>query len=320
MTVKANILVTCANRKAVPTAPELMLRAISGDDLEDRARVWTQLLDRSEAPTSPACDLYAGDHWQIVRSLEATAKAADVEVTVWISSAGYGLVPLCASLRSYAATFSSGHSDSVVFRSKHFHPKVIRRNWWSALSRWPGPGRSVRTLTDLARQSPGTPLLVAASPPYLDAMAADLEGAASVLDDGRLAIFCGGDWSIPALQTCLVPCDARLQSRLGGARTSLNVRCVRHALAGAKGDLSRLTVPKLSQSFASLLRGKAAPQPAGRSAQSDEEVLSYVRAALDSEPELSATRLLCRLRASGRACEQSRFGRLFRQARGVTHG
>lgn len=319
--MKTNILVTCANRKAVPTAPELMLRAISGDDLEGRARVWTQVLDRSKAPTSRACELYAGDHWQIVRSLEATGKAAGVEVTVWISSAGYGLVPLCAPLRSYAATFSSGHSDSVVLFSKTLSHKAIRRNWWSAISRWPGPCKSVRTLTDLARQSPDTPLLVAASPPYLDAMSADLEEAASVLDEGRLAIFCGGDWSVPALETCLVPCDARLQSRLGGARTSLNVRCVRHALAVTKGDMTRLTIPRLSQTFTSLLRSNAAPLRAvARSAQSDEEILSFVRAALDSEPEMSATRLLCRLRSSGRACEQSRFGRLFRQAREVMHG
>lgn len=320
LTVKANILVTCANRKGVPTAPDLMLRALSGEDVEARAQAWVRLLARSAAPTCPARDLYCGDHWRVVCSLESAGQASGVAVEVWVCSAGYGLVPISATLRSYAATFSAGHPDSVVVSHKQLKAKEIRARWWLTVARWTGPAGPVRTVADLARRDPETPLLVAASPPYLDAMADDLSQAVTVLGESRLAIFCGGDWRLPALAVCLVPCDARLQARLGGARTSLNVRSLRHALSVARGDASRLTAPKLSEAFATLLRASDAPRRAGRAALSDEQVLAYVREALDAEPDLSATALLERLRRSGRACEQARFGRLFRQSGEVARG
>ena len=320
MTVKANILVTCANRKGVATAPGLMLRTLGGEDIDDRALAWVKLLDRSTAPTCPAHDLYGGDHWQVVRSLKAVGEASRVAVDVWVCSAGYGLVPVHAPLRSYAATFSSGHPDSVVVRHKSLTRREIRIKWWLSIAGWAGPSGAVRTVADLAQREPDSPLLVAASPPYLDAMADDLIEARSVLGEGRLAIFCGGDWHGPALAASMIPCDARLQSHLGGARTSLNVRCLRHALTGAGGDASRLTVSKLSESFTFLLHRQANLQPAKRETLSDDQILTYIQRALDSESDLSATCLLTRLRQSGWACEQARFGRLFRQSREVAHG
>jgi hypothetical protein len=44
----------------------------------------------------------------------------------------------------------------------------------------------------------------------------------------------------------------------------------------------------------------------------DDQVRAYVREHLQAQPApVSATRLLRQLRASGRSCEQARFGRLY---------
>jgi hypothetical protein len=155
-------------------------------------------------------------------------------------------------------------------------------------------------------------LLIAASQSYLDAITDDLVEAASILRPGRLAIFCAGADEGSPLAAYLVRSDARLQTALGGALTSLNARCVRHALetTGA-GDLD---LAGLRRRFSNLLRRQPALTIPDRKPMSDEQVIRYVRRALAKDPEIRPSPLLKRLRDSGRACEQRRFGSLFRQA------
>lgn len=52
------------------------------------------------------------------------------------------------------------------------------------------------------------------------------------------------------------------------------------------------------------------------SAMTDEEVLAFIRRRLGETQKASYTGLLRELRASRRACEQSRFRKLFAQAAG----
>jgi len=49
-------------------------------------------------------------------------------------------------------------------------------------------------------------------------------------------------------------------------------------------------------------------------------VRSYVTSKLGENPSAKHTALLRQLRDSGRACEQSRFRRLFEEVRGTRHG
>ncbi|MEX2156705.1 MAG: hypothetical protein WD773_07675 [Gemmatimonadales bacterium] len=53
---------------------------------------------------------------------------------------------------------------------------------------------------------------------------------------------------------------------------------------------------------------------------SDDEVRHYISGKLDQAPSSKHTSLLRQLRDSGRACEQSRFRRLFEEVKGTRHG
>jgi hypothetical protein len=58
------------------------------------------------------------------------------------------------------------------------------------------------------------------------------------------------------------------------------------------------------------------PAAAKRAAMTDEEVVRFLRAQLEIDPALACTPLLRRLRdVEGRACEQKRFGELYRRVR-----
>ena len=57
-----------------------------------------------------------------------------------------------------------------------------------------------------------------------------------------------------------------------------------------------------------------------RTTMSDEEVMEYIAGELSSHPKLKASPLLRNLRDSGRACEQKRFGRLYKRVAGAPGG
>src|SRR5581483_6660088 len=105
------IVVTCANRKLRKIPEDLRLRAIPQKRQADRFDCWTHRLTVSSTAAVPADLLYGGEHWQIARTLENHATANGHRASTWVCSAGYGLVPLTAALRPYAATFTLSQAD-----------------------------------------------------------------------------------------------------------------------------------------------------------------------------------------------------------------
>jgi hypothetical protein len=306
--------VTCANRKTVEPAPALTLRAVPRSPVTARCRAWIRRLKAAATtPSTPAEDLYAGDHWQVVRSLRTLLKGDNLSVSVWIVSAGYGLIPLHAGIRPYSATFSSNHPDSVVLEEHDDSPAKARRAWWKTLAEWDGPAPGhARMIAALASEQKDIAFLVAASPTYLDAFADDLEAARQALPNPeRLAVFSAGSEKPASLPANFIPCDARLRHLLGGSLGSLNVRCIRYALEKLNGDLPSVT--GLRTLFTRALRRQPVLPTYTREPLSDEQVCAFIRSALAEDAELRPTPLLRRLRDSGRACEQARFTALFRK-------
>ena len=117
----------------------------------------------------------------------------------------------------------------------------------------------------VAETWPESPLLVVASPPYLNAMVEDLESASLRLkEQDSLIIISAGAQSLHGLSDNLLPCDARLQSRVGGARHSLNIRIAKMILLQAdrwplKLSILRDRIEKLmaNQSTHTRVDGKA---------------------------------------------------------------
>jgi hypothetical protein len=312
------VLVTCTNRKTVAPASALSLRALRGNTPAVRARSWVDRLQKNTCQRYLAKELYAGDHWCVARSIEEDAGQAKRRVTLWVCSAGYGLIPCNASIASYAATFAPNHPDSVTRAGDNGHAETPRRDWWDALAGWQGPVPGApRSIHQLAREHSKSTFLVAASTHYLDAVADDVKNAAAVLGSERLAIFCAGVHSHATLGDYLVPCDARLQATLSGALNSLNIRCVRHALG--RSDSDGLELSALKKMFSRLPRVRPKPEAHASRKLSDKDVHAFIRDALKKDPSIRPTPLLRLLRASGRACEQSRFSQLFRRAEGGRH-
>lgn len=295
------VVVTCTHRKRRPVPDALRLRGITGVRTSTRMRAWTERLTASSEPVTEAIDLYAGEHWDVARHL-TSAPNAGMTVELWISSAGYGLIPSNAPIRPYAATFTAGNADSVPDSADG------ATAWWDALSDWAGPSPGPRSISDLIIADPKSRVLLALSATYLKACREDLGRAIGRIDrDGQLSIISAGTKSDPQLAPYLLPADARLQTAVGGTRQALNIRTARHLLAAGITDHHEMSemLTKLLVDQPSIARYERIPA-------TDSEVRDFIRERLETDPSATHTRLLREFRDDDRACEQGRFAALFR--------
>jgi len=298
---RVRVVVACTHRKRRPVTDALRLRRVSGVRTSTRLRTWTERLTASAEPITEAIDLYAGEHWDIARRL-TSASDARLTVELWISSAGYGLIPSNAPIRPYAATFTAGNADSV--------PGGVEgaTAWWDALADWAGPSPGPRSITDMISADPESRVLLALSATYLKACREDIVRAISRIDrGGQLSIISAGTKDDPQLAPYLLPADARLQTAVGGSRQALNVRAAQHLLAGGIIDHD-----DMFETLAKLLVDQPLIARYERRPATDAEVQAFIQHRLTTDPSSTHTRLLREFREDNRACEQSRFAALFR--------
>lgn len=313
------LVVTCTKRKRRAALPTLRLREHGQRSPSARLSSWLKALGQAHDPADAvsADDLYAGDHWQIARSLPRLAAARGVQAQLWVCSAGYGLIPGDAAVHPYSATFSAGHPDSVWTAGETLSSAEAVRAWWSGLAGWAGPAVGApRSVQALAALDPGAAIWVIASETYLDAMRADLVAAAGTLAHAEyLALVSAGTPRLHGLEQNHLQFDWRLQGShgpLGGAAMSLNVRVARMLLEeGWEPAASRLnqTLQRYTRSIPPRERKM------GRKV-SPAEVESFIREQLAAQPAASKTTLLRKLRDERLwAFEEKRFGRLLAQVR-----
>lgn len=314
------LIVSCTNRKRLPVPRNLRLRACYEKAVAARVRTWCKRLQTHEGKESRAIDLYAGDYWAVIRTLNDAAKAAGLDAELWIASAGYGLVSADASLRAYSATFARGHPDSVA-RGEPGSAISSNQAWWEFLSEWSGPKPGApRSIAELVRRKPQAGVLIVGSPDYIGTLERDLLQALELLRDStRLVIVSSRDGLAGGpLGEQLIASDAALQRRLGGARVSLHARVARLLLelakdCGWKADQLRLR-------YDAMVAGMPRTVAAARTRMTDEDVRRFIRQALKTDRKAAPTALLRALRSSGRACEQGRFKKLVAAVRGTAHG
>lgn len=301
-----HIVASCSDRKSEP--PAVRLRDYRARTIEERFAKWRDALSDAPGTRVDASSLYQGGYWTIVRGLPAIATAMGWNAQLWAVSAGYGVVESTKKLVPYSATFARGHEDSVSTAGRE-----TAIAWWRCAT---GGKRKLGTsFRALAASDPSSTILVIASPSYLDAIEEDLASSIGEFSlRGTLFIVSS---RVPATETKLdrfwLPSRGALQAGLGGALVSLHARTARHLLATVSPK--DFVKEKLSTMTAKLEGVEQRKQRVSGSAMSDDEVLTFIKSRIASEPSVGHTRLLRELRESGRACEQGRFRRLFSQVR-----
>ena len=320
MSARFYIVAPCTNRKQLPPPPELCLRSVRERELNVRVRAWTGRLEHHASSTCLAGEMYAGDHWSVVRTLSRIVEAGGFEPETWIISAGYGLVSTKAALHAYSATFAAGHADSISAGAARSRTDAVNQAWWGSLSEWSGPQpRAPRSLEALAQRDPNARMLIFGSPSYVRAVEKDLLAAIDRLEvPERLVLVSTRDVEGSRLARHLVVGDARVQSEFGGARVSLHARVARHLLKVALD--CEWHVSRLRLRYQEVLRAVPEANMDQRKKMTDTEIHQFIVEQLARDPRATATRLLRALREGGSACEQARFKTLFVETRKRVHG
>ena len=291
------VVVGCTDRKSLPVTDHLRLGNVASTT--DRIKVWQERIENAPC-RSAAGSLYAGEAWSVARSLP-TATLKGEAISRWIVSAGYGLIQYSDPISPYSAAFAPGGPDSVAVRGESH----AAGQWWDELSKWRPPGIfGPRSLRDLALEDPEAPIVVAVSATYLKAIWNDLTNAAEVSEQ----VVVLGRSAPPGVT--LVPCDARIQSTVGGARTSMNNRALRLLLEQA--DRHEFRPDAMASHFEALL-ADGAIKTYEREAQTDDQVRRFIRAERNKHAGLARTPALRMLRDRGFACKQERFRELWEQ-------
>jgi len=316
MTPTLHIIASCTDRKRRRVPAELHLGNVKAADIGARARAWWQLLLSQHQETVQAADLYAGAHWRAVLELPGVARANGFRPRLWIASAGYGLIPEDASIQPYSATFARGNADSVVTNATERDTAEQLQTWWKTLSEVKEPSKGQpRSIKSLAKMEPGANILIIASPGYVAALEEDLVGAARQIErpESILIVSTPGSRSRGELAPHWIPSSAHHQTRLGGSKLSLHARVARELIEGTRRG--RLDANVAQQEYERHIESTSPPVIPNREPMSDAEVTIFVRRAV-MEGTKSWSAALRLLRSEGRACEQSRFKRLFLRTQG----
>jgi hypothetical protein len=245
--------------------------------------------------------MYCGGAWVPVLNL-----LADPKNHVWIVSAGHGLLSPEAEIPPYSATFSMGQPDSVAPPPS---PSFTTQDWWNECCRMRSNRIGPSCLADVAKGSPDTPLIAALSTEYLDAVRFDLiEARESLSSPNLLIIISSGSRKDGIFADNLLPCDSRMENKVGMGRSSLNVRILHHVMRRYSDKLSAPLLRNIYGRIQNTLQKSTYPS---RSRATDEEVIAFIRSSTTKSASLSHSRLLRQFRDSGMACEQSRFRTLF---------
>lgn len=211
-----NLVVTCTKRKRRAVPRRLQLRSVPRlPSAAARAARWLERLQHSAEPLTPAADLYAGDHWQLVRVMAAQRLVDGARTRVWVCSAGYGLISLESRLLPYSATFAGGQPDSVGAGRTGKGSEALPL-WWQTIALWRGPTpEGPRTLTQVAEQFPREPLFLVMSENYLRALGPDVsEAVGQLVRPELLSILSAGAGENDFWSRHLLPCEGL--PRIGG--------------------------------------------------------------------------------------------------------
>jgi hypothetical protein len=154
--------------------------------------------------------------------------------------------------------------------------------------------------------------LVVASGHYIDAMRDDLlatiERASS---PERLHLISAARNIRGKLADYLIPSSAHLESFLGGARLSLNLRVARWLIEHWKDH--GFDRGAMRRQLADLVSAQAGVRKFDRTPVPDPPVRTWIAERRIHDPSATRSKLLRLFRDSGMACEQSRFARLFQE-------
>ena len=305
MVERFGIITNCTARKrAIEPVARLRPAELKGGATRVAAR-WIQTTSATEMSTT-AGELYLGRAMS-----ESKAVAAQLDGSLHVISAGLGLTAQDDRVPNYDMTVANSAGSLTPALAQAGSSTA---DWWHELNALKGTPMPLSRLINRRRE---TRFLLALPSAYVEMLGRDLEK----IHDGaleRLYIFTsnsGAKLISGRLLRCFLNYDERLEGHpaYAGTRPDFPQRAMRHFVEQLHGHrLTRKCAQDAVQESMHSLRKPSIPQ---RERKSDQEILELIRAQWHTYAG-SSSRLHRYLRDTALvACEQARFGELWRQVK-----
>jgi hypothetical protein len=297
------VLTNCTNRKRGLISPGLTSESLDRGSIDTVAKQWLDRLINAPAENI-ARETYCGRSFR-----DAEASATSLKCSLYVVSAGLGIVNSEQKVPVYSLTVSSESTNSIWSKvSDHKSSNA----WWSKMVKGNPFGSS---LIDTLELHPDDLILLALSRPYIELLQDELLNC-SPQQQQRLRFF--GKKLNSALPTSLVgnwmPYDDRLDCAgqdFSGTQSDFAQRALRHFVTEVlnmhqNGDASTHYSAVLE--LLSPFNRREIPK---RQRLSDEEISTAIHNNWERGKGQSSTLLRIIRRELGIACEQSRFRTIY---------
>lgn len=299
------VITNCTSRKRAAGDIARLKRSELRGGLAAIATRWLATITRA-LPVMPAGDLYVG------RSMsESKAVASRLAASLHMVSVGLGLAARDVYVPNYDLTVVPGiGSIAPALVEGGYGPA----DWWRELNALKG---TPLPLSCHINKAACTRFLVALPSAYICMLEHDLERLEAVALD-RVYIFTsrsGAGMLAARLQRCVMRYDERLEGhrRYAGTRSDFPQRAMRHFVEELDGQT--LSVESANDAVGRAMSNLKQPVIPQRSRKTDDEIIKLIRSQWEVH-EGSSSRLHRYLRDTALvACEQSRFGGLWRQVK-----
>ncbi len=305
--MKVHLITNCTSSKSSKIKSSVNVKEIINSN-KSASTEWSKKL-KKQSDTVKAINLYVGDHWSKVTEIY------NLNHAVWVVSAGYGLISADHDVTTYNATFNSNDENSVsqfVSEGSLADKNII---WWNSINKnnllIPN---SVGPMEKLYEDNPSDVFFIAVPPTYLKVLEPELSLLATkgVIHKDNTFIFSSKQSIKPSLDNLFYQAKDDLCSYLGGSRISLNIRLTSYIIK--KISLTKNISAQVKTLYHDVLNNAPPAERFSRQKMTDEDISNFINQEIKHKNinDMSATKLLRTLRNNGQACEQKRFGKLYK--------
>ena len=216
----------------------------------------------------------------------------------WVASAGLGLIGIDDQVPSYAATFQTGHLDSIPGETQAWWIALSGQGWWKKLI---GKGLTIVQLSEC----------------YLRALEPGLISLSRAIPERMLIISPGLAGKPSPLASCILPIDVRIEHLVSTTRGDTGPAALGW-LAETCLATSGMSIKHLREICRQTMEAQPPLRQWHRERLDDSQVIDFIRnERAQSSTRVSASSVLRRIRDAGFACEQSRLSKLYEKTFGL---
>lgn len=300
-----NIISACTNSKKHIPIEALKIETFNPDmSLDNVIQIWNNTINKKAGPVFKAKELYKGGAWQA--SLDTnTTLSTKYKTDLYVASAGYGLIHAETEICSYDSTFSSSTINSITKFVKG-SSKTANIKWWNAINSFP--------ISSFPEESY---FFIVLPRNYLFATQDMIKNLIDKFNK-NVFIFVANKHSVPS---CMEQNIIKFDSRFNNFKTGILSNMLQRAVLWISNEIVE---NNLSLSHSELQnhieqemqKHKSFVMPI-REKLTEKEIREKIKNMILNDHIPSATKGLKLFRSNGYACEQKRFGQLFKEVKGT---